>query len=30
MGYAGETHDETVVGGDFFGRFEFVGIKETW
>lgn len=28
-GYAGEAHDEAVVGGDFFGGFEFVGIKET-
>ena len=28
-GYAGEAHDETVVGGDFFGGFEFVEIKET-
>lgn len=28
-GYTGEAHDETVVGGDFSGGFEFVGIKET-
>ena len=27
--YAGETHDEAVVGGDFAGGFEFVGIKES-
>ena len=26
--YAGEAHDEAVVGGDFAGGFEFVGIKE--
>ena len=27
--YAGEAHDEAVVGGDFAGGFEFVGIKES-